>query len=109
MDQLIASLPSFPSIQRLQYVSFVLQTKNAANEGVCETLMLDALAPETQQNNRSYVCELSGPTFDLVCNFSMVGGYTKDLRKSLNCQNWGVSTSRGWVLAKLTFCRTVTD
>ena len=36
-------------------MSFVPQTKNATNEGVCETLMLDVLALETQQNNRSYM------------------------------------------------------
>ena len=34
MDQLVASLPSFRSVYRLQYVNFVLQPKNAANEAI---------------------------------------------------------------------------
>ena len=53
--------------------------------GVCETLMPDVLlAKAHHRNDHSYVHELSGS--------SMVGGYTKDLNKSLNCQNWGVGT-----------------
>ena len=55
--------------------------------GVCETSMPDVMAPEAHQNDRSYVRELSRPT---SIQLSMVGGYTKDLKKSLNCQNWGV-------------------
>ena len=36
--------------------------------GVWETLMPDAVAPEVHQNDCSYVHELSGPTFDSLCN-----------------------------------------
>ena len=32
--------------------------------GVCETFLPDVVAPEAHQNDRSYVHELSGPTFD---------------------------------------------
>ena len=42
-----------------------------------ETLMLEA-----HQNDRSYVCELSGLAFNsLHKNFSMVGSYSDDLIK----------------------------
>ena len=34
---------------------------------VCETLLPDVVAPEAHQNDHSYVCELSGPTFDSLC------------------------------------------
>ena len=36
--------------------------------GVCETMMTDVVVPEAHQNDRSYVHELSGPTFDSLCN-----------------------------------------
>ena len=36
--------------------------------GVFKTLMPDVVVPEAHQNDHSYVCELSGPTFDLLCN-----------------------------------------
>ena len=32
--------------------------------GMCETLLPDIVAPEVDQNDRSFVRELSGPTFD---------------------------------------------
>ena len=35
--------------------------------GMCETLMLDVMVPEAHQNDRSYVRELSGHTFDSLC------------------------------------------
>ena len=44
------------------------------------------------QNDCSYACELSGSTFE---ELSMVGGYTQDLKKAHNSQNWGVGGLRG--------------
>ena len=32
--------------------------------GVCEALLPDVMVPETHQNDRSYVSELSGPSFN---------------------------------------------
>ena len=56
------------NVRRLQYANFVLQVSNAANEAtdkcVCETTLPDVMASEAHQNDRSYLCELSGPTFD---------------------------------------------
>ena len=61
--------------------------------GVCETLMLVVVVLEAHQNHRSYF------RFTMK-QFSMVGGYTKDPRKALNCQNWGGwALARGWALA----------
>ena len=37
----------------------MLQTR--LQTGVCETLMPDVVVPEAHQNDRSCVCELSGP------------------------------------------------
>ena len=34
---------------------------------VCETLLLDVVAPEAYQNGCSYIHELSGPKFDSLC------------------------------------------
>ena len=65
---MLALLPSFRSVRRLQYMNFVPQTKNAMRllMGVCKTLMPDVVAPEVHRNDRSHVCELSGPTFDSI-------------------------------------------
>ena len=64
--------------------------------GVYETLMPDVVAPEVHQNNCSYVDELSGTYFRFTMQqFSMVGGYIKEFRKPLNCQNWGVGAFQG--------------
>ena len=59
--------------------------------GVCETLRPDVVAPEAHQNYRSYVRELSGPTFDSTTQeFSMVGGYTEDF-KSHKTVRWALA------------------
>ena len=60
---------------------------------MCETLMPDVVVPETHQKDRSYVREISEPTYFRFTTqeCSMVGGYTEDLKKPQNCQNWGVS------------------
>ena len=48
--------------------------------------MPDVVAPEAHQNNHSFVCELSGPTFNsLHKNFMVVGSYMEDLKKPPNC------------------------
>ena len=54
------------------------------------------MVSEVHQDDHSYVLELSGPTFRFTMQeFSMVGGYTEDLRKPQNCQNL-----EGWALAR---------
>ena len=62
----IASLSSFRNIFRLQYTNFMLQRilRTRLWTGVCVTLMAVARAPEAHQNDRSYVCELRGLTFN---------------------------------------------
>ena len=64
--------------------------------------MPDVLAPEAYQNGRSYVRELSGPTFEFTTQeFSMVGGYTEDLKKihkTVKIGGWVLA--RGWALAR---------
>ena len=55
--------------------------------GVCEPLMPGVVVPEAHQGDCNCVSDLSGPTF--VQEFSMVGGYTEDLKKPQNCQSWG--------------------
>ena len=60
--------------------------------GVCEPLMPDVMASKAQ----SQLCELSGSTFGFnTQEFSMVGGYTENLEKPLNCQNWRVGACLG--------------
>ena len=60
--------------------------------GVCEPLMPDVVASKAQLQ----LCKLSGPTFGFTTQeFSMVGGYTENLEKPQNCQNWGVDTCSG--------------
>ena len=66
--------------------------------GVCEPLMPDVVALEVQQNDRSYIRELSGPTFDpLHKNFARwaVTRSTEYLKKSQDCLNWGVGACPG--------------
>ena len=36
--------------------------------GVCETLIPGVIAPEAHQNDCSYICKLSEPTFNSLCN-----------------------------------------
>ena len=67
----------------------MLQTR--LQTGVCETLMLDVMAPEAHQNNCSYVHQLSRPTLDSIQH----GGWLHEgpqKKNPLNCQNWGVGT-----------------
>ena len=98
----IASLSRFLSVQ---LSLAVCEFRTAGEEhcerghgrGVCEPLMPDVVGPEVQQNDRSYIRELSGPTFDpLHKNFARwaVTRSTEYLKKSQDCQNWG------WALAQ---------
>ena len=93
-DRLVASTAF---IRRLQYASFVLQGKNAANEAMDSVRTFDAWccgvlsAPEQSQ-----LCEFSGPTFGFITQkFSMVGGYTENLEKNNKTVKIG-----GWALAR---------
>ena len=52
--------------------------------------MPDVVAPKTHSNNHSYVSST-----DLPSEFSMVGGYTENLEKPQNCQNWVVGACTG--------------
>ena len=92
--RLVASLPSFHRIQlSLAVCKFCAAGKkrwNEATDGCVRTF--DAWcrgvqsAPEQLQ-----LCELSGPTFRFTTQeFSMVGGYTENLEKPQNGQNWRV-------------------
>ena len=47
---------------------------------MCKTLMPEAPTAAMCVNSADL----------LAIQFSMVGGYTKDLKNSLSCQNWGV-------------------
>ena len=62
---------------------------------VYEPLMPDVVAPEAHQNDRSYLSELSGPTFGSISTNFMVGGYTEDPKNQQNCQNWAVGACVG--------------
>ena len=62
--------------------------------GVCETLMSDVVMPEAHQKDRSYVSELSGPTFDPLRIKLQHGG-----RLHEGPQNWEWALARGWALA----------
>ena len=66
---------------------------------VCETLLPDVVAPEAHQNDHSYVCELSGPTFDSLCkNLAWWAvTYTEDLTE-LKIGGWALV--QGWALAR---------
>ena len=53
---------------------------------VCETLMPNNVVAPEAPTGAMYV-----NSEDLLAiQFSTVGGYMKDLKKSLSCQNWGV-------------------
>ena len=58
---------------------------------MCKTLLPDVVVPEVHQNDRSYVCELSGPTFgSLLKIFSIMGCYTENLKinRSVKIGGW---------------------
>ena len=64
---------------------------------MCETLMSDVMAPEANQNDRSYERELSGHTFDShTQEFSVMGGYTENLKKK---KKHKIVKIGGWALA----------
>ena len=45
---------------------------------VCKTLPPDFVVPKAHQSDRSYVCELSGPSFDSLLTNLTVGGHMED-------------------------------
>ena len=58
--------------------------------------MPDVVAPEGHQNDRSYVSELSGPTFDpLHKNLSWWAVTRRTSKNPHNCQNWEVGACTG--------------
>ena len=75
----------------------------AANNAmdVCETLMLDVV-PEANQNDRSYVCELSRPTFDSLCKILAQWAVTRKTSKTTRLSKLGGAwaLARGWALAR---------
>ena len=65
--------------------------------GVCEALLPDVMVPETHQNDCSYVCELSGPSFNsLHKNLAWwVVKWRTSKKNTRKCQNWGMGTCPG--------------
>ena len=92
-NRLVASLPRFCSIRRLQYVNFVPQTNNATNKAtdIC-VWNFDARCHGTwSASERSLLCTWTQRTYFWLTmqQFSMVEEYMKDLRKPLY---WGLGT-----------------
>ena len=92
-------IAEFPHVKlSLEYTNFVLQWKNAANEATNGCMRtFDAWCRGAQSaSEQSQLRELSGPTFIFTTQeFSIVGGYTENLEKRQNCQNWGEGTCAG--------------
>ena len=66
---LVAKLPQCLSLAVREFQCRKLRTlRTRLWTGMCETLMPDVMVPQAYQNNRSYVHELSGSTFDSLCN-----------------------------------------
>ena len=63
---LVAKLPQCLSLAVCEFQCCKLRTRLWT--GMCETLMSDVMVPQAYQNNCSYVHELSGSTFDSLCN-----------------------------------------
>ena len=63
---------------------------------VCGTLLPDVVAPDTHQNDCSYVRELSGPTFDYLCKNLAWCGVTRSTSKKLH----KTVKIRRWVIAR---------
>ena len=58
--------------------------------GVCEPLMPDVVAPKVHQNNHSYVISVDLPSDSLRENLARWAVTWRILKKTQNCQNWGV-------------------
>ena len=62
---------------------------------MCGTLLLDVVAPDTHQNDCSYVRELSGPTFDYLCKnlawCAVTRRTSKKLHKTVKIRGWVIS------------------
>ena len=91
-DRVIALLLSFRSVQSsLAVHEFRAAGKNVANEATNRCVRtFDAWCHGAQSaSEQLQLCELSGPTFGFMQEFSMVGCYTENPEKPQNCQNWG--------------------
>ena len=96
----VAPLISICSICRLQFVNFVRQTKNTKNEAMDRCVWnFDAgccmwRLKSIDQNDCTYVCELSRSSFDSLCNNLARQVVTKRTSK---LGEWVLV--QGWVLA----------
>ena len=105
-DWLVASLLSFRSIQssslsrRLQYVNFMLQGRNTANEAMDRCVQTWCRAPKAHQNNRSYVSSEDLPSDSLCKNLAwrMVARITQKNHKTVKIGGWVLA--RVWALAR---------
>lgn len=62
----------------------------------CETLLPDVVAPKAHQNDRSYVCELSGLTLAHYARILHGGWLTQRAsKKPTKLSNWGVGACAG--------------
>ena len=72
---------------------------------MCETLMLGVMAPEAHQNDRGYVRELSGLTFDSLCKklawwAAYMHGAPPQKKKHCTVKIGVLALARGWALAR---------
>ena len=68
---------------------------------MCETLMLDVMAPEAHQNVHGYIRELSEPTFNSLCKnlaWWLITWRTSKNHKSVKMGGWALVW--GWALAR---------
>ena len=63
-------------------------------DGCVCTLIPDVVVPKVHQNNRSYVSSADLPRIHYA-RIYRVGGYTENLEKPQNHQNWGVGACTG--------------
>ena len=109
-DRIVSSLLSFCSVKSsLAVRKFCAAGEERCKRGhrqVCANLWAWCHGVQST-SEQPQLCELSGPTFGFTMQgFNMVGGYTEDLKKPQNCQNWGMGASAGgpekwvWALAR---------
>ena len=87
-------------VAKLMQCSSLQYAANNATD-VCETLILDVV-PEANQNDHSYVCELSRPTFDSLCKMLAQWAVTRRTSKTTRLSKLGGAwaLARGWALAR---------
>ena len=95
-DRLVASLPSFHSVQSsLAVRKFHAAGKECcerSHERVCENIW--CLMSWQPKRNHSYVSSVDLPT-DSICKNLVWWAVTREPRKQQNCQNWGVGAYLG--------------